>query len=354
MKQYLFTPGPVPMSKEILKLGSEQVPYFRNTSFSKILIESKTLLLKLVNAKKGSDVIFLASSGTGAMEAATINLLNNRDKAIVINGGGFGQRFIDICSKHDVPNYEIKIKKNKKIDFSLLKELKANAFVVNAHETSIGKIYNLNKIGEFCKKNKLLNIVDAISAFVCEDINMKKQNIDALILSSNKGLALPPGLAMVVLSPNAIKKLKSINVMYFDFKMYLANMVRGQTPFTPTVSIIKQLHFRLNELNQKSIKKSVQDTKQLAQYFRKKIKAFPLKPYLKNMPNGMTTLTPTDGRLANKIISDFEQQFNIILTPSGGGDKNKLIRISHMGYMTKEYIDVLIDSLKIYYNEEKK
>jgi aspartate aminotransferase-like enzyme len=204
-------------------------------------------------------------------------------------------------------------------------------------------------VGKFCKNNNLLHIVDAISTFVCDEIDMKKQNIDALILSSNKGLALPPGLAMVILNKKALKNLKDTKEIYFNFKSYLDNIKRGQTPFTPAVSIIKQLHFRLNELNAKSKKQRYHKVKELASYFRKSIRKLPLKIYLKDMPNGMTTLTPTDGKLAYKIVEDFEQKYNIILTPSGGNLANKIIRISHMGEMDKKYIDILIKYLYKYY-----
>lgn len=348
-KQYIFTPGPVPMSKEILKIGSLQLPYFRNEYFSKIVLECKKDLLTLTNAPKGSEVIFMTSSGTGAMEAVILNLLSKEDNTIVINGGGFGQRFVDICNIHNVPNFDIKIGKDDNINFEELSSLNANAFIVNAHETTIGRLYNLNKIGQFCKKNKLLNIVDAISSFVCDEINMEKQHIDALIISSNKGLALPPGLGIVVLSPKAILKLQEINSIYFNFKSYIADIQRGQTPFTPVISIILQLNKRLKELKKQTISKTNKKTKKLANYFRKNIKDLPFEFYVKNMPNAMTTLTPTDGKLASQIIKDFEERYNIILTPSGGDLKEKLIRVSHMGNMNKKYMDVLINALKQYY-----
>ncbi|MCG3675152.1 pyridoxal-phosphate-dependent aminotransferase family protein [Aliarcobacter butzleri] len=350
-KQYIFAPGPVPMSKKILKIGSKQLPYFRNEYFSKIVLECKKDLLTLTNAPKDSEVIFMTSSGTGAMEAVIMNLLSKDDNAIIINGGGFGQRFVDICNTHNIPNFDIKINKDENINFEGLSFFHANTFIVNAHETTIGKLYNLNKIGQFCKKNNLLNIVDAISTFVCDEIDMKKQHIDALIISSNKGLALPPGLGIVVLSPKAILKLQEINSIYFNFKSYITDIQRGQTPFTPAISIILQLNKRLKELRKQTIVKANKKTKKLANYFRKNIKDLPFEFYVKNMPNAMTTLTPTDGKLATQIIEEFEERYNIILTPSGGDLKEKLIRVSHMGNMNKKYVDVLINALKQYYRK---
>ncbi|MBN2782219.1 MAG: alanine--glyoxylate aminotransferase family protein [Campylobacterales bacterium] len=353
MKQYIFTPGPVPMSKEVLAIGAKQVPYFRNEFFSNVMLECKKLLLKLSNAPKGSEVIFLTSSGTGAMEATVRNLLDASSKPIIINGGGFGHRFVEICDKNDITNHPVKLDKDEKIDFKKLSLLDADSFIINAHETTIGRLYDLKKTGKFCKKNDLLHIVDAISAFVCDDINMKKQNIDALIISSNKGLALPPALGMVILSPKALEHLKDTKELYFNFKDYISNIQRGQTPFTPAISVILQLHYRLKELKKIPKKQMYADVKELADYFRDSIKKLPLKPFVDEMPNGMTALTTTDGKSAYKIVEDFEKKYNIILTPSGGELKDKLIRISHMGAMDKKYIDVLIDALHDYYGVKR-
>jgi aspartate aminotransferase-like enzyme len=353
MKQYIFTPGPTPMSKETLLLGKKQVPYFRNKYFSNIVLESKRLLLKLANAPKNSEVIFLTASGSGAMEATVINLFDSNDNVMVINSGGFGERFVKICEIHKIPHKNIKIKHNQKIDFKNLKTIKADGFLINAHETTTGRFFDMKKIGKFCKKNNLLNIVDAISCFTTDKIDMKKHHIDALIISSNKGLALPPGLAMVILSPKALARIKNSNTLYFNFKDYIDNIQRGQTPFTPAISVMIQLHAKLKHLDKIGIKKQIRKAKKLSKYFRKKISVLGYEFYTKNMPNAMTALKVPKNQDALKIIDDFEKKYNIILTPSGGKLKHKLIRVSHLGEMDKKYIDILIKRLKHYHKKSK-
>ena len=113
----------------------------------------------------------------------------------------------------------------------------------------------------------------------------------------------------------------------------------------------EQFNKRLKELKKQTIVKANKKTKKLANYFRKNIKDLPFEFYVKNMPNAMTTLTPTDEKVASQIIKDFEKRYNIILTPSGGDLKDKLIRISHMGNMNKKYMDILINALKQYYGK---
>jgi aspartate aminotransferase-like enzyme len=348
-KKYIYTPGPVPMSQKILKIGARQLPYFRTEQFSQAILECKRNLLELVDADSGAEVIFLGSSGTGAMEATVMNLLSEKNRAIVINGGGFGQRFIDICDGLGIQYYNVRQHKNEAIDFISLQKFDADTFIINAHETTIGRLYDLKQAGQFCHTTNKLFIVDAISAFVCDEISMRNQHIDALIISSNKGLALPPGLGIVVLSSQAIARLQKTHSTYFDFSRYIEDMKRGQTPYTPPISIILQLQARLVGLKSQGIGKVNGKTRKLAKYFREKIKNLPLKNHVNDMSNGMTTLCPTDGKLATKIIHDLEQRYDVVLAPSAGNMKESVIRVSNMGHVNKEYMDVLIRALQSYY-----
>lgn len=347
---YIFTPGPVKIPSYILAIGAEQPPYFRNESFSNILIECEQLLLNLAAAPVGSRVVFLGASGTGAMEAAVMNLLSAADKAIVINGGGFGQRFADLCTRHEVTIHEHKPDGENLADTAALNVYdQATALLVNAHETTNGILYDMAAIGNYCRKNKLLHIVDAISMFVTDEINMSDQHIDALIISSHKGLALPPGLSMVILSPRAIGKVGPAKSLYFNFCNYLEDGLRGQTPFTPTVTILLQLHARLKQIERDTLKHEINKARHIADYFRKHIRAWPLGLYSRFMPNAMTALTPTNGESASNIVKHLAERYNVVVAPNGGALKDSVFRVSHMGDMTTTYVDVLITALDHYY-----
>jgi len=347
----IFTPGPVKMSEEILKIGAKQTPYFRNSEFSQVTFACENGLLEMVNAPEGSKVIFLTASGTAAMESAVMNLLNKSDNALVVNGGGFGSRFVDICATHAIPHTDFKVSDT---DLSDIESLAPNetytALVVNAHETSVGHLYNLNAMGEYANKNDMLYIVDAISMLVTDPLDMQQSNIDVVIAGSQKGLALPPGLSMVILSPKAINKLQDINSLYFNFKDYLSNGERGQSPYTPAVTIMLQLNARLEQIKQRGgVTQSIANAKDVASYFRKSIKALPLKEYTPYMPNAMTTLAPTDGKSAMDIVNDLEKNYKVMVCPNGGAERDVVFRVSHMGEMTKEYTDILINALHDYY-----
>jgi aspartate aminotransferase-like enzyme len=185
---------------------------------------------------------------------------------------------------------------------------------------------------------------------VTDPIDMGSQNIDVVIASSQKGLALPPGLTMIILAPKALEKVQNVSSMYFNFKDYLRDAGRGQTPYTPAVTIMLQLEARLKQIEKEGgVKQSIKKAKELAEYFRQSIKDLPLKAYTPYMPNAMTTLTPTDGKSAMDIVDALEDGYKVMVCPNGGAERDLIFRVSHMGDMTKEYTDVLIDALHDYY-----
>ena len=353
---YIFTPGPVKMSDEILAIGAKQTPYFRNKKFSEVTFNCEKGLLEMVNAPEGSRVIFLTASGTAGMESAVINLLTKEDKALVVNGGGFGGRFVDICKTHSIPHTNFMVEDT---NLNNIEELAPKdsytSLIVNAHETSVGHLYDINTMGTYAKKHNLFFIVDAISMLVTDPIDMSSQNIDVIIASSQKGLALPPGLTMVILSPKAINRVQDIDNLYFNFKDYLKNGERGQTPYTPAVTIMLQLEARLAQIKRRGgVEQSIRRAKDISEYFRASIKDLPLKFYTPYMPNAMTTLTPTDGKSAMEIVDGLEEGYKVMVCPNGGDKRDIIFRVSHMGEMTKAYVDVLIDAMYDFYKIERR
>lgn len=189
---------------------------------------------------------------------------------------------------------------------------------------------------------------------VTDPLDMQESNIDVVIASSQKGLGLPPGLTMVVLAPKALEQVQEINSLYFNYKDYLSNGDRGQTPYTPAVTIMLQLHGRLEQIKKRGgVAQSINNAQEVAQYFRESIKGLPLAEYSTYMPNAMTTLTPTDGKSAMDIVNDLEEKYKVMVCPNGGPERDLIFRVSHMGEMTKEYTDILIDALYDYYGKTR-
>jgi aspartate aminotransferase-like enzyme len=351
----IFTPGPVKMSKKILEIGSVQPPYFRTKDFSRITDYCSEQILKFVNAPTESKCLFLSSSGTGAMDSILTNLFQNDDEVIILNSGTFGNRFCEMADFYEIKNEQVKVEYGSSISDSDLANINLNnkkAFILQGHETSTGSLHDLNLTGSFCKKNNLLHIVDAITCFLTDELDMQKQNIDLLDIGSQKGLALPPGLSIVVVTPKVerlILKTKSRSY-YFDFKQYLRDIKRGQNPFTPPISIIMQLEQRLIDINEQGgVQSEIESVIRLANFFRNEIVKFPLKIFAKNSSNGITALIPTDGRSAKDIVDYFELKYKIFLCPNGGELSDLVFRVSHMGDMNMNDIELLLIAFKKYY-----
>jgi aspartate aminotransferase-like enzyme len=346
-----FTIGPVEMCDEVREMGAQQIPYFRTTEFSSVMLENEQLIKKFSKADSDARVVFITGSGTASMEAAVINTLTGEDKAIVVNGGSFGQRFVNLCEIHDIPCSEINLDVGKALTEEMLQEYEGKgytAFVVNVHETSTGVYYDMNLISEFCKQNNLFLIVDAISSFIADDFDMKKLQVDVMITGSQKALACPPGVSVLVLSPKAIERVNKNNpkCMYLDLKAALKDGERGQTPFTPAVGILFQINERLRKIDRAGgVDTEKENIATIAQDFRRKIKGLPFEIVSESMSNAVTPLHPTTAS-ANDIFLTLKDEYGIWVCPNGGELKDKLFRVGHLGALTVEDNDKLIAAFK--------
>jgi len=221
--------------------------------------------------------------------------------------------------------------------------------LVNLNETSIAKLYDLNLISNFCVKNNMYLIVDMISAFLAEPINFTKDKIDVAIVSSQKALALPPGLSMVVISERIYKEriLKNtINTLYLDLNDHIKDMKRGQTPFTPAEGIIFQLGDRVNKILEIGTDKIIENTRKLALNFRKKISEFEEfeLPTFK-LSNAVTPVI-CKRENAKYLFEELKNKYEIYITPSGGSLENKLFRVGHMGNLVFDDNVYLIEKIR--------
>ena len=247
-----FTVGPVMSDPDIIEVANHSTPYFRTPEFSEIMKENERLTLGFLNAPQNSRCIFLTASGTGSMESCVMNILNSSDRVIVINGGSFGHRFVELCELHNRTYTEVKCKFGHQLIREQLNGLEDHtALLINMHETSSGVLYDMKMVSEFCKKNNILLIVDAISAFLSDDIDMEALGAAAVITGSQKALAVQPGVSLIALTPAAIDRVEKNKevCMYLSLKQALKNGERGQTPFTPAVTTLLQINKRLIQIS---------------------------------------------------------------------------------------------------------
>lgn len=346
-----FTVGPVQSNDLVLNIGKEQIPYFRTEEFSKIMLENEKLIKEFTNAENESRVVFITGSGTASMEASVVNTLTEDDKVLIVNGGSFGKRFCEICGIYNINYTEIKLEFGEQITRKKLSEYSGKgytAFIVNVHETSTGILYDMNEISKFCKENKLFLIVDAISSFLADDFDIKKYGVDIMITGSQKVLACPPGISLIVLSKKAQNKINNnkTKCYYLDLKSALLNGERGQTPFTPAVSILLQINARLKQIKSNGgVKFETARVLNLAKDFRNKIKELPFEIATESLSNAITSLKPLTAS-AHDIFIILKNEYNIWVCPNGGTLRDKIFRVGHIGELTIKDNDKLITALK--------
>lgn len=346
-----FTIGPVQSSEAVLGIGAEQVPYFRTPEFSSVMLENEKLIKKFAGAEEESRVLFITGSGTASMEATIMNVFTPQDKILVVNGGSFGNRFVELCDIYQIPYTEIKLSSGKALkesDLISFQDKGYTGFLVNVHETSTGVHYDMDLISSFCKRNNLFLVVDAISSFLADPFNMNEMGVDVMITGSQKALACPPGISIIVLSKRAVNKvnINKVNSMYFNLKTALNDGLRGQTPFTPAVGILLQINERLNEIDSNGgVNYEIKRIKELALDFREKVKELPFELYSESMSNAVTALSPINTS-AYEIFTTLKDEYNIWICPNGGALSEKVFRVGHIGALTKDDNDKLISAFK--------
>lgn len=346
-----FTVGPVMSNEEVLAIGGEQVPYFRTQEFSDIMLENERLMKKFVNASECAKTVFITGSGTASMEAVVMNVFSSADKILVIDGGSFGHRFTQLCGVHKIPYEAIKPELGQTVTEDMLSPYKGKGFtglLVNIHETSTGVHYNPELIGHFCKEEGLIYVIDAISSFLADPLDMQRCGADVIITGSQKVLACAPGISIIILGEKALLRIEASEVksMYFNLKDALKNAERGQTPFTPAVGILRQINARLRQIDRDGGAESeIKKIKSQAEDFRAKIKGLPFDIVSESMSNALTPLHPTNAS-AYDIFLKLKDEYGIWICPNGGDMKDSIFRVGHFGAQTSKDNDTLVSAFK--------
>lgn len=203
-------------------------------------------------------------------------------------------------------------------------------------------------ISEFCKKNGIFLVVDAISSFLADEFDMAELGVQVMITGSQKALACPPGVSVIVLSGEAVQRVESRNVkcMYLNLKSALKNGERGQTPFTPAVGTLRQINARLKEIEAAGgVESETQKIAALAQDFREKIKDLPFEIVSNSMSNAVTPLHPLNVS-AYQVFTTLKDEYGIWVCPNGGELADKIFRVGHIGALTKEDNTTLVNALR--------
>lgn len=353
-KYHLLAPGPTPVPPEVLKKLSEPIIHHREPAFEKVLEEVREGLKYLFQTK--NEVLIFASSGTGAMEGAVTNTLCADDKALVIQGGKFGERWANICQAYGVKTHIIPVEWGQSLYPQIIAEaLKGDhsikAVFTQATETSTGVLYPIKEIAAIVAQypNTIL-VVDAISHLGAVELPMDEWQIDVVVAGSQKALMLPPGLAFAALSDKAWEFVNKSTLpkFYFDFKKELKNIKQNQTAYTPAVSLIMGLAESLRRIKSEGLENIFARHAQLAKATRAAMLALGLRLYAPQAySDAVTAIMAPSGIDGQKIVKMLRDKHN--LTIAGGQDqaKGKVFRIAHMGYIDESDIIMVVAAVEM-------
>ena len=352
VKMQLRIPGPTPCPPQALEAMGRQMINHRGPEFGKIL-NAITGKLKQVFQTKG-DVFVLTASGTGGLEAAIVNTLSPTDSVLSISNGAFGERFADIAARYGAEVSRLTFEWGKPIDLEVIeKTLRANgnikAVLATHNETSTGMTNDIDEVSAVVKKYDKLLLIDAISSLGCINLPTDDWNCDVVVTASQKGWMVPPGLAMVSVSEKAWQAHSQAKMprYYWDFVKARDFLLKGQTPWTPAVSIFFALDSTLDLMLGEGIDNIFVRHAQVGQTARNGVKSLGLSifPDERYASNTVTAVNATDGIDAAKLIQTLREEHKVIL--AGGQQKlsGKIFRIGHLGLVHEDDMKSVLEAL---------
>jgi len=324
----------------------------RTQWFSDLVLESEDMLLDLIGCRKGR-VIPYTASGTAAMEACVSAFVATCRKALVINGGTFGARWGELCRYHGVNHDELNVEFGRHPAMeSLEKTLSSGNYdvlLMQHHETSSGYLYDLKTISAICRDNGVYLVVDAISSFLADPFPMTDLHVDIAVVSSQKGLNLPPGLSYLIIAERVLERQAAYaGTYYLNWQTNLSNLRRGQTPYSPATHLFMQTRERLRLLKRDGVNATINAVKVKAAAFRNECRSRGWSFAAERMSNCLTgVLLPFKVRpLVEHLLKK-----QIYVMPCR---LENMIRVAHLGTSTVADHNELIEEMVKWQKTERK
>ncbi len=353
LKDYVFTPGPVPVPSGALIEMARPIIHHRTAEFEAIMEKVRSDLKYIFCTSR--EVMILASSGTGAMEAAVSNTLCRGDKAIVVNSGKFGERWGKICRAFGIECDEIEVEWGRAADPALIREKlekdpSVRAVLMQASETSTGIKNPTAEIAAITReRDDVILIVDGITAVGAFPLPFDELGIDVLVAGSQKAFMLPPGLAFAAMSGKAweFNKRSDLPKFYFDFAAALKSADKNTTPWTPAVSLIRGLSEVLKMFVSEGLENMHNRHRVFSLATRSAFEAMNMELFTKDEPSPALSVAIAPPEIgAGPVIKALKDDFK--MTVAGGQDqaKGKIFRVSHIGYIDKSDTIAVISAVE--------
>lgn len=354
--QYLLIPGPTPIPLRVARAMDRPMINHRGPEF-KAIIEDVTAGVKRIYQTKEKLLIYPAS-GTGGLEAAVANFIAPGDNVLAISIGVFGDRFAEIAARFGAQVEKMEFPWGTGADPERIKDRidkdrngEIKAVLITHNETSTGAFNDIKTIRQVLGEHPALFMVDAVSSLGAHELRMDEWGLDVVVSGSQKAFMIPPGLSFMAFSQRALKKQQSNpNCRYYwDVTMGLQYQEKGQTAFTPPISLYYGLQEALKMLEEEGIDNVVTRHHNYRDMVRSSIKAMGLELFTeeKSASNAVTSVYAPKSIGANVIRKYMLDEFNIILAGGQFNLENVIFRMGHLGYVRELDIISVLAALEL-------
>lgn len=350
-KNRLFTPGPTPLLPAAQTAMASFTAHHRTADFKSLFQRVLADMKEFIGTR--NDVLVLAASGTGVMEASVSNLTSPGDKVLVLTAGKFGERWTNL-SKAFGCNVEVlsapygETFSLEDVRSKLTPDLRA--VFVQATESSTGVRHDVEGLAKLAHATgeDILFIVDAITGLGTTHLDVDGWGVDVIIGGSQKALMIPPGLAYCAVSDRAWRRMDSTTSprFYFDLRKERKSAAKGESAYTPPTSLFAALGAALEFIRGmgdgdlvKGREALVDNAELCAEMTRAGAQALGLKLFAAAPAAALTAISSPDGIDSGKIIKEFRESFDAVVANGQGEMKGQLFRIAHIGYY--DYLDTI-------------
>lgn len=346
----LFTPGPTPLLPSAQFAIAAADIHHRTPEFRALYQRVLGQLKEFIGTQ--NDVILLAASGTGAMEAAVSNLTSPGDKVLVLTAGKFGERWTSLAKAFGCDADVVSAPYGKTFSIDEVRRKltpQTKAVYIQATETSTGVRHDVKAIADLVRGSDALLVVDAITGLGTTTFDVDAWGIDVIIGGSQKAVMIPPGLAYCAVSERAWQRMEKTQSprYYFDLRKERKSAAKGESAYTPAVALIAGLGAALDYISANANGNLVEGRKKLianaeicAAMTREAAKALGIELFAPSAPAAaVTALVPPDNLDSGVIVKALKEQFGAVISNGQGEMKGKLFRIAHLGYF--DYLDTI-------------
>jgi len=350
-KRHLLAPGPTQVLPEALLAMARQIIYHRGPEYEAILARIRDGLKLLFQTK--NEVLLFTSSGTGGMEGAVVNTLSPGDRALVIRGGKFGERWGEICEAYGIHPQYIDVEWGRAVDPDLVaaamkRDPSMTAVFATHSESSTGVLHDVEAIARIVRPTPAILVVDAITSIGVVNLSMDAWGLDVVVGGSQKSLMIPPGLAFCGVSDKAwgMVERSRLPKFYFDFKAERKSLEKNQNAFTPAVSLIVALEASLAAIRAEGLLAVYARHDRLARATRAGVAALGLELFAERPTPALTAVKAPTGVEASAIIKTLRTAHGITIAGGQTKVKGKIFRLAHLGYADDSDVIVCLSALE--------